>query len=215
MYVGEVVDQEIDIFDREAVFIETVLKPLISNHPDLKVVMEHVTTSDAVDFVLSSSPNVAATITAHHLLYNRNSIFKGGIRPHMYCLPVLKRESHRQALLKAATSGSPKFFAGTDSAPHSVDKKENSCGCAGIFTGNSAVELYTEAFDEINALDKLEGFLSIHGASFYGLRISRKKIRLLKEPWVVPSSYPFGDSTVIPLRANETVNWRIEHLSYD
>lgn len=208
---GEIVDSSVDIFDKEKIFIDRVLKPLITRFPSLKIVMEHITTADAVDFVSSCDVNVCATITAHHLLYNRNDIFKGGICPHMYCLPILKREHHRLALLKAATSGNPKFFIGTDSAPHSIDMKESSCGCAGIFTAHAAIELYAEAFDSVNALDKLEGFLSIHGACFYGLPINHdmKKIKLVRMPWRVPESYPFGSSVVIPLRASQEIQWSI------
>jgi dihydroorotase len=205
---GEVTDPSVDVFDRERVFIDEILKPLIASHPNLKIVMEHITTAEAVEFITSSSPNIAATITAHHLLYNRNDIFKGGICPHMYCLPILKRETHRQALLQAASSGNPKFFAGTDSAPHSLESKESSCGCAGIFTAHAAVEFYAEALESVDALDKLEGFLSRYGAEFYGLPINSTKIRLVKEPWTVPDSYPFGKTTVIPLARNATLQWK-------
>lgn len=209
---GEVVDSNVDMFDREKVFIQQILNPILQNIPQLKVIMEHITTEDAVNFIMNHpSNNLAATITAHHLLYNRNDLFKGGICPHMYCLPVLKRERHRQALLMAATSNSPRFFAGTDSAPHTIESKESSCGCAGIFTAHAAIELYTEAFDQYNALDKLEDFLSIKGSQFYGLTSNdRKKIRLVRKEWQVPKTYPFGNSFVVPLRANQTIAWSIE-----
>lgn len=206
---GEVTDQSIDLFDREACFIVQILVPLTEEFPELKVVMEHITTENAVEFVLSCNANVAATITAHHLLYNRNDIFKGGICPHMYCLPVLKRERHRLALLQAAVSGNSKFFIGTDSAPHSVENKESACGCAGIFTAHAAIELYTEAFDSVNGLDKLENFCSVYGQQFYGLPINTKKIKLVKEPWEVPKRYEFGESTLHPLRAGEWIQWKI------
>lgn len=206
---GEVVDPSIDIYDREQVYIDTVLKPLLQKFPLIKLVMEHITTTQAVEFVMSCSNNVAATITAHHLLYNRNAIFKNGICPHMYCLPILKRESHRLSLLQAATSGNPKFFIGTDSAPHSVEAKESACGCAGIFTGHAAIELYAEAFETVDSLDKLEQFTSINGQKFYGLERSRKTITLIKEDWIVPDTYQFGSSVVRPLRAGEAIKWKI------
>ena len=192
---GEVTDPVVDIFDREAVFIETVLKPIIDNNPNLKVVMEHITTKQAVEFVKMAGPNIAATITAHHLLYNRNSLFKGGICPHMYCLPILKREEHRIALLKAATSGSPKFFLGTDSAPHAVGDKESACGCAGIFTGHAPLELYAEAFDSQGKLYLLEKFASINGKAFYEnvLPVPSRKIKLIRHEWTVPESVRFRD----------------------
>lgn len=204
---GEVTDATVDIFDREKVFIETILKPILEKFSTLKVVMEHITTADAVEFVTNGGPNLAATITAHHLLYNRNDIFKGGICPHMYCLPILKREHHRQALLSAATSGNPKFFIGTDSAPHTVEAKESACGCAGIFTGHAALELYAEAFELANALDKLENFTSRFGQQFYNLPISNRKVQLIKQSWNVPETYKFGSSVVKPLRANQAINW--------
>lgn len=206
---GEVTDPEIDVFDREALFITTVLQPLITEFPQLKIVMEHITTSEAVDFISSCSINVVATITAHHLLYNRTDIFRGGINPHMYCLPILKRNNHRLALLKAATSGSSKFFLGTDSAPHAQEMKETVCGCAGIFTAHAALELYAEAFDSVGALDKLEGFCSIFGAEFYGLPVNTDTTTLMKRPWLVPTSYQFGPSLVRPLRAGEEILWTI------
>lgn len=205
---GEVTDINVDIFDKEKEFIETILKPLIIEFPSLKIVMEHITTAEAVQFVAECGDNVAATITAHHLLYNRNDIFKGGISPHMYCLPILKREKHRQALLLAATSGNRKFFLGTDSAPHAIHTKETTCGCAGIFTGHAPLELYAEAFDSAGALDKLEAFSSIFGAEFYGLPVSTRKIRLIRESWLCPESFSFGSSVVKPLRAGERIQWK-------
>ncbi len=206
---GEVTDKNIDIFDREKVFIERILKPIIKKHPKLKIVMEHITTKDAVDFVKMNGPNIAATITAHHLLYNRNELFKGGICPHYYCLPILKRELHRKALLEAATSGSEKFFLGTDSAPHTVSSKESACGCAGIFTGHAGIELYAEAFDSIGKLNMLEGFSSKFGSKFYGINVNTRKIKLKKEKWLVPELYKFGDSYVRPLKAGENIKWKI------
>ena len=206
---GEVVDSAIDIFDREKIFIETVLDPIIQEFPTLKIIMEHITTEDAVNYILSTSSNVAATITVHHLLYNRNDIFKGGICPHMYCLPILKREKHRIALVNAAISGNSKFFIGTDSAPHSIETKETNCGCAGIYTAHAAVELYTEVFDDNNSLNTLELFLSINGANFYNLLINTKTIKLRKESWIVPENYKFGNSVVVPLRAKQEIKWKI------
>jgi dihydroorotase len=206
---GEMTNSTIDIFDREAVFIEQVMIPLLNDFPQLRVVFEHITTHDAVQFVMSETRNIAATITAHHLLYNRNAMFNGGIRPHYYCLPVLKREQHRIALGLAATSGNPKFFLGTDSAPHSEHSKEASCGCAGIYTGHAAIELYTEAFDQLNALEKLEGFASFFGADFYGLPRNTETISLRKEAWDVPHSLQFGEHRLIPLRAGERIQWQI------
>ena len=204
---GEVTDPKIDIFDRERVFIEAILEPLIKQFPTLKIVLEHITTSDAVEFVSNAPDTIAATITAHHLLMNRNAIFAGGIRPHHYCLPILKRETHRQALIKAATSGNPKFFLGTDSAPHAQGAKESACGCAGMYTAYHAMELYTEAFDHANALDKLEGFASFYGADFYGLARNTKTITLNKEAWEVPKQLPLGKEQTIPLRAGEKCLW--------
>lgn len=206
---GEVTDPAIDIFDREAVFIERVLKPMLDAIPDLKLVMEHITTKQAAEFVQQAGDNIAATITPQHLLYNRNAIFQGGIRPHYFCLPILKREQHRQALVEAATSGSSKYFLGTDSAPHSQSAKESSCGCAGMFSAYSAVELYAEAFDKANALDKLEGFASQHGPDFYGLPRNTDTITLVKEEWTVPEKLPFAAETIIPMRAGETVGWKL------
>ena len=206
---GEVTDKDVDIFDREKVFIERILKPIIKRHPKLKIVMEHITTKNAVDFVKSCGPNIAATITAHHLLYNRNELFKGGICPHYYCLPILKRELHRKALVEAATSGSSKFFLGTDSAPHTVSSKESACGCAGIFTAHAGIELYAEAFDNVGKLHMLEGFASKFGSDFYGLKNNTRKIKLIKKDWLVPKIYKFGTSHVRPLRAGEHVHWTI------
>jgi dihydroorotase len=207
---GEVTDPAVDVFDREAVFVERVLAPLLRDFPDLKLVLEHVTTREGVDFVRAQGGNVAATLTAHHLLLNRNSLFVGGIRPHHYCLPVLKREAHRQALLAAATSGSPKFFLGTDSAPHARGTKEAACGCAGCYTAHAAIELYAEAFAAAGALARLEGFASHHGADFYGLPRNRGTLTLRREPWTVPATLPYADGdALVPLRAGETVAWRL------
>jgi dihydroorotase len=208
---GEATDPAVDVFDREAVFVERVLAPLLKDFPGLKLVLEHVTTREGVDFVRAAAANVAATITAHHLLLNRNAIFAGGIRPHHYCLPVLKREAHRQALLAAATSGSPKFFLGTDSAPHAKRAKEAACGCAGCYTAHAGIELYAEAFEAAGALDQLEGFAAFQGADFYGLARNRERITLVKESWTVPAGMPYvaGD-TLVPLRSGETVAWRLQ-----
>ena len=206
---GEVTDAEIDVFDREKVFIERNMETLLMRYPKLKIVFEHITTKDAADFVTSAPNNVAATITAHHLLMNRNDMFVGGTRPHHYCLPILKRETHRQALVKAATSGSPKFFLGTDSAPHAKHTKEAACGCAGIYTAHAAIELYAEAFEAANALDKLEGFASFYGADFYGLPRNSEKITLVKETWQVPASLSFAGDELIPLRAGQTIAWKL------
>jgi len=206
---AEVTDADVDVFDREKVFIDRHMKPLIAKYPNLKVVFEHITTKDAADFVSAAGGNVAATITAHHLLMNRNDMFKGGIRPHHYCLPILKREEHRLALVKAATSGSPKFFLGTDSAPHAKNAKEAMCGCAGMYTAHAAIELYTEAFEAANALDKLEGFASFYGADFYGLPRNAKQVTLVKENWQVPESYPYDGDVLVPLRAGQTIAWKL------
>ncbi len=206
---GEVTDPTVDIFDRENVFIDTVLKPLLARHPGLRVVFEHITTKDAAEFVASAGDNVAATITAHHLLYNRNAIFSGGVRPHYYCLPVLKRETHRAALLRAATSGSPKFFLGTDSAPHARHTKETSCGCAGCYTALSALELYAEAFESAGALDRLETFACFNGPDFYRLPRNADTVTLEKRPWVVPEELAYASGEVlVPLRAGETLSWQ-------
>lgn len=206
---GEVTDASIDIFDREKVFIDTVLIPVMADFPELKIVLEHITTKDAADYVSTAPATLAATITAHHLLMNRNAIFQGGIRPHHYCLPILKRETHRQALIKVATSGSPKFFLGTDSAPHTQNAKESACGCAGMYTAYHAMELYAEAFGEANALDKLEGFASRYGADFYGLPYNQGKITLQRKRWQVPDTLALGEESLIPLRAGEHCEWQL------
>lgn len=206
---GEVTDADVDVFDREKVFIDRILAPLTHRFPGLRIVFEHVTTRDAVQFVTAASRRIAATITAHHLLLNRNAIFQGGIRPHHYCLPVLKREIHRKALLEAATSGNPKFFLGTDSAPHSQMNKENVCGCAGIFTAHAAIELYATAFEQAGALNKLEAFASFHGADFYQLPRNTSSITLKKESWTVPEQFDFAGEQLIPLYAGNPVNWKL------
>ncbi|HSJ98977.1 MAG TPA: dihydroorotase [Myxococcota bacterium] len=205
---GEVTDPGVDLFDREAVFLERVLAPLLTRFPRLKVVVEHITTREAAEFVARSPDNVAATITAHHLLMNRNSIFAGGINPHHFCLPVLKRECHREALVAAAVSGSPKFFLGTDSAPHARRSKESCCGAAGMYTAHAALELYAEVFELAGALDRLEGFASHFGADFYGLPRNAGKVTLEKSTWEVPGEYPFGGERVVPLRAGANLGWR-------
>jgi dihydroorotase len=206
---GEVSDPAVDVFDREAVFIERVMLPLRRNFPALKVVFEHITTKEAAQYVAASDAHTAATITAHHLLYNRNALFMGGLRPHYYCLPVLKREVHRLALVRAATSGSVKFFLGTDSAPHAATLKEASVCGAGCYTASAAMELYAEAFESVDALDKLEGFASHHGPDFYGLPRNSERITLRREPWTLPESVPFGDALLKPLRGGETLHWRL------
>ncbi|HAB55852.1 MAG TPA: dihydroorotase, partial [Cellvibrionales bacterium] len=206
---GEVTHSDIDIFDREACFIDSILKQIVSDFPELRIVFEHITTQQAVEFVKASSANIVATITAHHLLYNRNDLLAGGIRPHYYCLPILKRQRHQQALLEAATSGNPKFFLGTDSAPHSQQNKESDCGCAGAYTAHAAIELYAEAFDGMNALDKLEGFASFYGADFYKLPRNAGTITLEKTSWQVPSQLPMADDQLIPLRAGQDILWRL------
>ncbi|QJQ96553.1 MULTISPECIES: dihydroorotase [Halomonadaceae] len=207
---GEVTSHDIDIFDREAVFIERVMMPLLKRFPGLRVVFEHITTAHAVAFVQEASANVAATITAHHLLFNRNHMLVGGVRPHYFCLPVLKRETHRQALLTAATSGSEKFFLGTDSAPHARGAKESACGCAGAFTAPAAMELYAMAFDEADALDRLEGFASHHGPDFYGLPRNTRQITLAREEWSLPATLPYADGeAIVPLKAGESLLWRL------
>ena len=206
---GEVTDSEIDLFDREAVFIDRVMAPLRKDFPELKVVFEHITTKEAAQYVADADAHTAATITAHHLLYNRNAIFLGGIRPHYYCLPVLKREVHRQALAQAATSGSPKFFLGTDSAPHPAHLKEHPCGCAGCYTALTALELYAEAFEAAGALDKLEGFASFFGADFYGLPRNSGRVTLRKETWTIPDEVAFGEAVVKPLRGGEHASWKM------
>ena len=206
---GEVTSSDIDLFDREAVFIDTQLIPLRRDFPELKIVFEHITTLEAAQYVQAADRFTAATITAHHLLYNRNAIFTGGIRPHYYCLPVLKRETHRQALVKAATSGSPKFFLGTDSAPHPAHLKEHASGCAGCYTAHAAMELYAQAFDAAGALDQLEGFASFHGADFYSLPRNTGSITLQRETWTPPESFAFGETTLKPLAAGEALQWRL------
>ncbi len=208
---GEVTDPAVDIFDREAVFIDTVLAPLLKDFPALRVVLEHVTTRDGIDFVRGSGANVAATLTAHHLLLNRNALFAGGVRPHHYCLPVLKRETHRQALVAAAVSGDPKFFLGTDSAPHAQGAKEAACGCAGCYTAHAGIELYAEAFEAAGALDRLERFASFFGADYYGLPRNTDTVTLRREAQAVPASLAYsGTDRLVPLRAGETVAWRLE-----
>ncbi len=206
---GESTDPAIDVFDRERAFLEEVLGPLLNRFPELKVVLEHITTRDAAQFVEVTGENVAATITAHHLLMNRNSLFLGGIRPHHYCLPVLKREEHREALVEAATSGNPKFFLGTDSAPHAKNAKEAAFGCAGIYTAHAAIELYATAFEEAGALERLEAFASVHGPRFYGLPLNEGTITLVREEWTVPVELPYGAGTLVPLRAGETLPWKL------
>ncbi len=206
---GEVTDADIDIFDREAVFIDRVMEPLRRDMPALKVVFEHITTKDAAQYVAEADGAIAATITAHHLLYNRNEIFRGGIRPHYYCLPVLKREEHRQALIKAIASGSTRFFLGTDSAPHPKGLKEHACGCAGCYTALHAMELYAEAFESADALDKLEAFASFNGPAFYNLPRNTGTITLTKGDWRLPDELPFGDTTIVPLNAGETISWKM------
>ena len=206
---GEVTDPEIDIFDREAVFIDRVMVPLRRRFPALKVVFEHITTAEAAQYVAEAGPHTGATLTAHHLLYNRNALFTGGLRPHYYCLPVLKKERHRLALVQAAISGSPRFFLGTDSAPHAAVMKEQSVCGAGCYTAPAALELYAEAFEAAGALDKLEGFASHHGPDFYGLPRNTGTVTLKREAWVLPETLPFGDATIKPLRAGETLNWKL------
>ncbi|MCF6274403.1 MAG: dihydroorotase [Robiginitomaculum sp.] len=204
---GEVTDSAVDIFDREAVFIERVMAKIVANFPALKIVFEHITTKDAVDFVNESGTNIAATITPHHLVYNRTAIFKGGINPHLYCLPIAKREVHRLALRTAATSGSEKFFLGTDSAPHTVENKQSACGCAGVFNAPYAIESYAQTFAEENALDKLEGFASLYGPRFYGLKPNSRKIILERKACAVPQTINIMDTKIVPFRAGETLSW--------
>jgi dihydroorotase len=207
---GEVTSPDIDLFDREAVFIEQQLMPLRRDFPELKIVFEHITTREAAQYVQGAGRFTAATITAHHLLYNRNAIFTGGIRPHYYCLPVLKREEHRLALVQAATSGSDRYFLGTDSAPHPAHLKEHASGCAGCYTAHAAMELYAEAFDAAGALDKLEGFASFHGPAFYGLPRNSGTLSLVRESWTPPDSFAFGEAELKPLRAGEALAWRVQ-----
>ncbi|AVR87855.1 dihydroorotase [Thauera aromatica] len=207
---GEATAADVDVFDRERVFIERTLSPLVRRFPALKVVFEHITTAEAAQFVRAAGANVAATVTAHHLLLNRNAIFAGGIRPHHYCLPVLKRETHRQALVAAATSGNPRFFLGTDSAPHARSTKENACGCAGCYTAHAGIELYAEAFDAAGALDRLEAFASLNGPAFYGLAPNSITITLQRQEWTVPQAYPYlAEDPLVPLRAGERVKWKL------
>ena len=206
---GEVTDGDIDLFDREAVFIERVMRPLRRDFPELKIVFEHITTKDAAQYVAEAEGPIAATITAHHLLYNRNEIFRGGIRPHYYCLPVLKREEHRLALVTAATSGDERFFLGTDSAPHAVHAKEASCGCAGCYTALHAMELYATAFDQAGALDKLEAFASLNGPNFYDLPVNGGTITLKRESWTLPATVPMGEHELVPLNAGEQIGWKM------
>ncbi len=206
---GEVTDPAVDVFDREKAFIDEVLGTIVDRYSGLKVVLEHITTRDAVQYVEVTGPNVAATITPHHLLLNRNALFLGGVRPHHYCLPVLKREEHREALVEAATSGNPKFFLGTDSAPHARMDKEAACGCAGVYNAHAAIELYAAAFEEAGALERLEGFASQYGADFYGLPRNTDTITLVREEWTVPKTLRFGNQELVPLRAGETVPWKL------
>jgi dihydroorotase len=206
---GEVTDADIDIFDREKVYIDRTLTGLVKDFPELKIVLEHITTADAASFVKESTANIAATITAHHLLFNRNHMLVGNIRPHFYCLPILKRNIHQQALIEAATSGSNKFFLGTDSAPHVKENKETACGCAGSYTAHAAIELYAEAFEAAGALDKLEGFASFNGPDFYGMARNSDTITLQKKDWIGPQALDFGDSTVVPVRAGESMKWQV------
>lgn len=207
---GEVTDPEVDVFDREAVFIQEILEPLLNDLPELKLVFEHITTRDAVEFVMGAETNVAATITPQHLLLNRNALFAGGIRPHHYCLPVLKAEQHREAILAAAVSGNPRFFLGTDSAPHEKAAKESSCGCAGIYSAYSAIEIYAEAFENADSLDKLENFASVYGAEFYGLPRNENTITLEKQDWQIPEALPFMDTQIIPFRGGENCAWKLK-----
>ncbi len=206
---GEVTDPSVDVFDRESAYIERTLQPLLQQYPALKLSLEHITTRQAVEFVTTAPDNVVATITAHHLLYNRNALFQGGVRPHLYCLPILKREEHRQALLRAATSGNPKFFLGTDSAPHETSTKETACGCAGCYTAYAGIELYTEAFASVGALDALEGFASRFGPAFYGLPVNETRITLAAEAWHAPDELACGTGRLTPLRAGESHAWRL------
>lgn len=208
---GEVTDAHIDIFDREKVFIDSVLLPLTARFPTLKIVLEHITTRDAAEFVRGAAEHIGATITPQHLLYNRNHLLVGGVRPHLYCLPVLKRNIHQQALIEVATSGHPRFFLGTDSAPHAQNTKEHACGCAGCYSSHAAIELYAEAFEQAGALDRLEAFAAFHGADFYGLPRNSDTITLVREAWTAPTSYAFGNNTLVPLRAGETLQWRLQH----
>ncbi|MCW8983658.1 MAG: dihydroorotase [Gammaproteobacteria bacterium] len=207
---AEVTDPAVDVFDREKSFLEQVVKPLLEKLPDLKVVLEHVTTTDMANFVIDAGEHVGATVTPQHLLYNRSDIFKGGINPHLYCLPILKREQHRERLCEIVASGHPRFFLGTDSAPHSQHAKESACGCAGIFSAPCAIEIYAEIFESLGVLEKLEGFASYHGADFYGLPRNESQITLVNKPWIVPESFPMdNENQLIPLKANETLHWQL------
>jgi dihydroorotase len=206
---GEVTDATVDVFDREAAFIDRVLGPVLERFPDLKLVLEHITTGEGIRFVERAGPKVAGTLTPHHLLLNRNAMFAGGLRPHHYCLPVLKRERHREALMAAAVSGNPKFFLGTDSAPHSRQAKESACGCAGMYSAHAALELYAEAFEAAGALDRLEAFASFHGPDFYGLPRNQTRVVLRKETWTVPEDYELGPDRVVPLYAGQRLHWRM------
>ncbi|MEG3755211.1 dihydroorotase [Psychromonas arctica] len=206
---GEVTSNHVDIFDREEVFLKEVLSPIVEQNPDLKIVLEHITTANAVEFVNKAGDNVGATITAHHLMFNRNHMLVGGIKPHFYCLPILKRNTHQAALVKAATSGSKKFFLGTDSAPHAIGAKESACGCAGSYTAFAALELYTEVFEAENALDKLEGFASFNGPDFYGVPRNQDTVTLEKTEWPVPESLAFGNDIVVPIKAGENMTWKV------
>jgi dihydroorotase len=207
---GEVTDPDVDIFDRERVFVDRQLSRIVRDFPGLKVVLEHITTTEAAEFVAAASTNVAATITPQHLSWSRNALLVGGMRPHFYCMPVLKREAHRLSLMRAATSGSPKYFLGTDSAPHERDAKESACGCAGCYSAPAAIELYAKAFDRAGALERLEAFASFHGADFYGLPRNTSTVTLKREAWIVPATYPFGEHSLVPLCAGETMHWRLD-----
>ena len=207
---GEVTDPAVDIFDRERIFIERHLLPLRERFPGLRMVLEHITTRDAVDFVSQAADGMAATITAHHLLLNRNALFEGGVNPHHYCAPILKREIHRAALLEAATSGHPRFFLGTDSAPHVRESKENACGCAGVYTAHAAIELYAEAFEQVGRLERLEAFASFHGADFYRLPRNTERLVLKRRAWTVPAAYPLAGSSCVPMRAGKSIAWSID-----
>jgi dihydroorotase len=207
---GEVTDPDVDIFDRERVFVDRQLTRIVRDFPELKIVLEHITTTEAAQFIDAAPANVGATITPQHLSWSRNAFLAGGIRPHLYCMPVLKRETHRRSLVRAATSGSPKYFLGTDSAPHIRGEKESSCGCAGCYSAHAAIELYADAFERADALERLEAFASFHGADFYGLPRNTATIELKREAWVVPATYPFGEHSVVPLCAGETLRWRLE-----
>ncbi|KAG8470147.1 hypothetical protein KFE25_008568 [Diacronema lutheri] len=207
---GEIPDADVDVFDREREFLGRVMPKLVAAVPDLKIVLEHITTQEAVAFVMAAPPNVAATVTAHHLLINRNALLAGGLNPHHYCMPIVKRESHRQALLQAVTSGSPRFFAGTDSAPHPKHAKLSACGCAGVYTAHAAIELYAEAFEQANALHHLEAFLSKNGAAFYGLAPNTERVTIVRTEWKVPEELPFGDTVVVPFRAGGTIRWQLQ-----